>query len=423
MSAVAPDVGELLTVSEVEGKGRSLVSTRPLKAGQIILRDSPLVVYSAFPVTDNYPQNKSYCAHCFRIIKPDSILTCPKCSDSNHFCSANCLSIAQTSTHTPWVCGAYRYMRRCPSPYLRDYSDRQIQARYLIAACNIARIDPSSFQTLLSLQGENVLIIDTDNSDEDRTALFLHTLITTISPDSDFIKGIEFTQQLAAHLLAKEKLNAFGLMEPFQEDKERSVRAYGIYPRASFFNHDCLPNACRFDYLDKIEPPADAGLSTDIIVRMIHDVPESREICLSYFPVNFKYSDRQKRLKEDYGFVCECDRCKVEANWSDEESMDDDDNNDSDDNDANDDNNDEDDVMEEVEEESDDVIKEDKDFPHAYFFMRYMCNRNNCGGTLAPVSPTAHVPISSSSASSFVSSSAIIMECNVCGNHEELNEP
>ncbi|MBA0616502.1 hypothetical protein Godav_016545 [Gossypium davidsonii] len=188
-------------------------------------------------------------------------------------------------------------------------------------------------------------------------------------------------------------------MEPIslQQDGERSVRAYGIYPKASFFNHDCLPNACRFDYLDSA--PAQ---NTDMIVRMIHDVPVGREICLSYFPVNLNYSARQKRLTEDYGFTCDCERCKVEANWSDNEA------------DVIDDNgtveeNEDEEIMEEdndeqmVASEGDEVGE--ADFPHAYFFVRYMCNRENCWGTLAPLPPSNDVQ-------------SKVLECNVCGNHK-----
>lgn len=104
-------------------------------------------------------------------------------------------------------------------------------------------------------------------------------------------------------------------------------------------------------------------------------MPQGREICLSYFPVNLDYSTRQKRLLEDYGFACDCDRCKVEANWSDDDNE----------------------VMDE------DGSADTDDFPHAYFFMRYMCDRNNCGGTLAPLPPSPTAPSN-------------VMECNVCGN-------
>lgn len=210
-------------------------------------------------------------------------------------------------------------------------------------------------------------------------------------------------------LLSRDKLNAFGLMEPVSSrdggggevDGERSVRAYGIYPRASFFNHDCLPNACRFDYVDS----ASDG-NADIIVRMIHDVPQGREICLSYFPVNLNYANRQRRLMEDYGFVCDCDRCKVEANWSDEE------------NEHNESGEDDDGDGEGMDEDADEQmsgseagIAEEKetDFPHAYFFIRYMCNRKNCGGTMAPLPPSNGTP-------------SDVMECNVCGQLRNADE-
>lgn len=204
----------------------------------------------------------------------------------------------------------------------------------------------------------------------------------------------------------------------------RSVRAYGIYPNASLFNHDCLPNACRFDYIDRTPPIATSVVSgtnssrrsnTDIIIRMIHDVPQGREICLSYFPVNLNYRDRQLRLKDDYGFICSCDRCLVEANWS--SSDDDDDDR-------------EEELMDEVamdeddgdewmeageEEDANNMVGErnenGNDFPHAYFFFRYMCTRQNCWGTLAPL-PT---PPSSNGITS-PSSSTVVMECNVCGS-------
>ena len=46
----------------------------------------------------------------------------------------------------------------------------------------------------------------------------------------------------------------------------------------------------------------------------------------------------------------------------------------------------------------------DTDFPQAYFFIRYMCDRENCWGTLAPLPPKDDGTTSN------------IMECNVCGN-------
>lgn len=361
----------LVRIEEIQGRGRGLVSSKPLKGGEIVLRDSPVLLYSAFPLN----RSSIYCDGCFRKLLSASTVSCPSCS-YHHFCGPNCLSAAMASSHTPWVCQALSRLRDCSSLV----TERQVQARFLVAAYNLALVSPSNFQILSSLQGRG-------EEEDAAVAQFLHSLISSLCPPPP--SPISLSLELTWALLAKDKLNAFGIMEPFNLNEEnggqRSVRAYGIYPKASLFNHDCLPNACRFDYVDTA-----ADRNTDIIIRMIHDVPQGREVCLSYFPVNENYSSRQKRLLEDYGFTCECDRCKVEANWSDHDQ-------------------DEDEAMEEdldesMEEEEEEVEKavsdNETDFPHAYFFMRYMCNRTNCWGTLAPLSP----------------SHANLLECNVCGN-------
>ncbi|KAG6430029.1 hypothetical protein SASPL_108088 [Salvia splendens] len=280
-------------------------------------------------------------------------LSCPNCSAASQFCSPQCQSAAFSSSHTPLVCSALR--RRLsppppPPPPRRPPHPSSVPHRRL------------------------------PNSGE-----------------------LGFSVELTAALLAKDKLNAFGLMEPFNQGKQRSVRAYSLYPKASFFNHDCLPNACRFDYVDS----SSEFSNTDITIRVIHDLPAGWEICLSYFPVNFKCVERQQRLKEDYSFVCDCDRCKVEANWSDdeEEGEGEMDHNDGDD-----------DMDEDGEDEEGDLETtdcgmdkegEDDSFPHAYFFVRYMCSVDNCGGTLAPLPPVDNRP-------------STVMECNVCGSFSKL---
>ncbi|XP_057772983.1 histone-lysine N-methyltransferase ASHR2 [Salvia miltiorrhiza] len=372
------DCNSPIKMVQVENRGRALVSTKPLKAGDILLKDSPILLYSAVPSSS---PAANYCSHCFRTIAPLSAttLSCPNCSTASPFCSPQCQSAALSTSHTPFVCQALRRLGAADSPLL--HHDHLLQARFLVAAYNLAIASPPQFQTLLSLEGD---------ASVDDASNFLHSVISSICqlPNAG---GVGFSVELTAALLAKDKLNAFGLMEPFDQDKERSVRAYGIYPTASFFNHDCLPNACRFDYVDSASDIS----NTDIIIRVIHDLPAGREICLSYFPVNFKYSERQQRLKEGYGFVCDCDRCKVEANWSDNEEEGE--------------GGDDDDDMDEDGDLDCGMDKEDVDgdgaFPHAYFFVRYMCSRDNCGGTLAPLPHQSTV-----------------MECNVCGSFSKCED-
>ncbi|KAJ0265477.1 Histone-lysine N-methyltransferase ASHR2 [Hirschfeldia incana] len=377
----------LLQVTEIDGRGRSLVAAQPLRAGQVILRESPLLLYSAIPFLSSPPSH--YCDHCFRLLSQSSH-RCQSCSLVS-FCSPNCLSF-----HTPWLCESLRRLHQSSSAaaFAEQSPERQVQARFLLSAYNLSATSPPDFQILLSLQG--------GGENGDSNSAFLHSLLSAVCPPLP----VPISPELTAALLEKDKVNGFGLMEPFNSvtSEERSVRAYGIYPKTSFMNHDCLPNACRFDYVDSCGGGSDGGgNNTDIIIRMIHDVPLGREVCLSYFPVNMNYSSRQKRLLEDYGFRCECDRCKVEANWSEDENedMEEMDGGEEDDQEE----------EEEMEEEEEgegcgDGVDDDSSFPHAYFFARYMCEKENCFGTLAPLPPKGH------DVSRF-------LECNVCGSVKE----
>ncbi|XP_058092786.1 histone-lysine N-methyltransferase ASHR2 [Magnolia sinica] len=352
-----------LKLAQIPGRGRSLIASRHIQPGQILLQDSPILLY---PSTLSF-SSPTFCSHCFRTLSSQTpSLSCPSCPNLTLFCSQSCKSSALTSSHSPSFCRTLTLIRSSSSLN----PDLQTQLLFLIAAYNLASVSPSDFHRLLSLEG--------DPSPDPAESYILHSFLSSLSLPLQTAVG--FSPELTAALLAKDKRNAFGLMEPFNGSDERSVRAYGIYPTASFFNHDCLPNACRFDYVDRV-----GDGNTDIVVRAIHDVEEGREICLSYFPVNWSYKDRQRRLMEDYGFVCDCDRCRVERNWKDEEE-------------------DEECMEEDGDARMDGAEEEngDEDFPHAYFFVRYLCERENCGGTLAPLPPSEGL----------VSN---VMECNVCG--------
>lgn len=192
---------------------------------------------------------------------------------------------------------------------------------------------------------------------------FLHSLISSLCPPHPLFHDLSV--DLIAQLLAKDRLNSFCLMEPYSpHGPQRSIKAYAIYPKSTFFNHDCLPNACRFDHVRGDEYDEH---KTDIVFRMIKDVPKGGEVCISYFRMNRDYGTRKRILMQDYGFVCECERCKIEANWD----------------------------------------ENGGDFPHAWFLSKYVCDRMNCSGTMAPLPPKDDDDNETPSN---------VQECNFCGN-------
>ncbi|XP_004512412.1 histone-lysine N-methyltransferase ASHR2-like [Cicer arietinum] len=333
-----------LRLEHIPSKGKGLIATKPLKAGQIVLTESPLLLYSASPLFSQ----PSYCDNCFRTL-PTQTIPCPSCSHCK-FCSQKCLYIALNSSHSSWSCQTLSYLQNKTSPLSTQPFEIQVQARFIVAVYNLLMHNPSHLNILLSLHGDpNEAILD--------SAKFLHSLVSPFCQ-----KNMIFSDELAAKLIAKERINSFCLMEPYsQKGPQRSIKGYGIYPKATFFNHDCIPNACRFDYVDSSDEN-----NTDIVIRLIKDVDVGSEVCISYFRINKDYSSRKRILMEDYGFACECDRCKIEANWNDDgESK--------------------------------------SDLPHVCFLSKYVCDKKNCAGTMAPLPPKDD-------------EASNVLECNFCGN-------
>ncbi|KAE8717678.1 Histone-lysine N-methyltransferase ASHR2 [Hibiscus syriacus] len=153
------DSDSVLRLVEIKGRGRALVASQPLKAGQIVLRDSPIVVYSAFPLVKSQ-SSASYCDNCFRTLSSSSsnVVPCPSCSHHHLFCSPNCLTAATASTHSPWVCQALSRLQDCSS-LVSQPLERQVQARFLIAAYNVALVSPSDVIDVQSWMSTDVMKI------------------------------------------------------------------------------------------------------------------------------------------------------------------------------------------------------------------------------------------------------------------------
>lgn len=45
--------------------------------------------------------------------------------------------------------------------------------------------------------------------------------------------------------------------------------------------------------------------------RALHNLPAGEEFTQSYFPLHVSYPLRQQRCRDQYGFACNCPRCKA----------------------------------------------------------------------------------------------------------------
>ncbi|NP_001299818.2 Histone-lysine N-methyltransferase ASHR2 [Zea mays] len=372
--------GDVLRVADLPGRGRGLVAARNVREGEVLLSEPPVLLYPS-----TLSSLRSYCSACFRSLPPAATIPCVSCRAAA-FCSPACAA----ASHPHLLCAALSHGGGAGLAAAAPTEAIQEPLLFLLSAYSLPE---STMRSMLSLSSAP------PPPPGAQDAAGLHAAVAALAPPHMLPQGL--SPDLTAALLAKDRGNSFAIMEPYRHGMSLELlkaRAYAVYPRASLFNHDCLPNACHFDYPDRPGPG-----NTDIVVRALHDIPEGREVCISYFAANWRYADRQRRLLEDYGFRCECDRCQVESQWKD-----DDDNN----------GDDGDDTMEEegeddVGDRGDDGIEEeegdgatnggDDDFPHAYFFVRYLCDNEGCWGMLAPLPPSPNGDLSH------------VFECNLCG--------
>lgn len=84
----------------------------------------------------------------------------------------------------------------------------------------------------------------------------------------------------------------------------------GLYLTQSKINHSCRPNAeIRFPYSNNL-----------LQVVALRDITADEEICISYLDecqINRSRHSRQRRLQENYLFLCDCEKCQEEINQPD----------------------------------------------------------------------------------------------------------
>mmetsp|Transcript_9058 Transcript_9058/g.10055 ORF Transcript_9058/g.10055 Transcript_9058/m.10055 type:complete len:481 (+) Transcript_9058:166-1608(+) len=103
-------------------------------------------------------------------------------------------------------------------------------------------------------------------------------------------------------MYCQHRVNMFGIWGDTGE-----CLGYGVYPRASFFNHSCWPNAtfgrCK------------TQLSPFMEFTSVYDIAKDAEVCISYIDISTGLKDRRECLSDKYFFVCKCDRCVYQEQY------------------------------------------------------------------------------------------------------------
>ncbi|CAG9808176.1 unnamed protein product [Chironomus riparius] len=353
-----------LRITVLERKGRAVIANKFIKEGELILTESPLI-------SAQFTWNKEYgylcCDHCFlplesaqenvrrlamdvSIVLPkqvnelaDQIDQCNNCQAK--YCSPKCASSAAASYHN-FECNQYKFggrfyeihelWKKSHYPPETATIDLVIRIFGMIKQSNSAEVIElldnfskhscnEDLQLCHKMLGEKFSIqlsqihkeVQRIFGNDDQLAKYISydgfvSLLAILGTNAQGIGTSSFAhwvQSISEMDMSEEKrteIDTFidAIYSRFNDtvgeflDNEGS----GLYVQQSKFNHSCQPNA------QIIFPNSNSTLN----VVALQDIHPEEEICISYIDecmLSRSRHSRQKYLKENYLFRCECEKC------------------------------------------------------------------------------------------------------------------
>ncbi|XP_018021848.1 histone-lysine N-methyltransferase ASHR1 [Hyalella azteca] len=255
-------------VQENEQLGRYLVATKDLKAGDVLLKEDPLVVSPLEPLT-------FVCLGCYKPMSDKN--RCSRCGWP--VCGPQCEELPQHVDE----CRIISSRGRCDSLTLNDYK------AILSIRCSSLKENPEKLQKLMEFQ--------THEAERRLNKMFMQTEGEILST----LKKIRFDyksqgkddnlQAFVAHVMGTINVNGF-------EIPSASAELMGLYPIAAFLEHSCSPNTKH-----------KFSSSHQLVLKAAVDIKEGEHVTTTYTKLSWGTSARRKDLLENKYFLCCCKRC------------------------------------------------------------------------------------------------------------------
>lgn len=374
-------------IKDIPGKGRSMVATKSYNVGDVIFEEEPFVSSqfswnSAYgyvacdhcmrpleTVTENVRRLANKPALVVPLIEHDptkqwleQFCCCPKCKV--RYCSEDCRMEALKKYHRVACMGNYRTDDTHPINKLNEiwkkmhYPPETGTIMLLVRLMAMYQQNYNQAEFLESIQSFQSLIVNKEqqiyhkmlgeNFEQQMEQLYAafceafqgEEFAVFTTPDAfKTLMGLMGTnsQGIATSVLAEWVMKVSDLTIP-EADKTKlddyiddlynklgdfageflNNEGSGLYLLQSKINHSCVPNAqSHFPYSNDI-----------IVLKAVQSIQPGEEICISYLDecqLERSRHSRQKILKENYIFVCQCPKCLLEAKDPDETSEDEDD--------------------------------------------------------------------------------------------------
>ncbi|XP_075230843.1 SET and MYND domain containing, arthropod-specific, member 2 isoform X2 [Lycorma delicatula] len=267
-------------ITENERLGRYLIASRDIKAGEIIIKEPPLVVG---PKVASLPT----CLGCHKLLKPTSpdeetLVDYYKCSGCGWpMCAPRC----ESSSHHQQECDL---MKKCGYSSTISYDGTvHLESAYCtILPLRCLLLEPSKLKKLLELQSHLEARI--------KTPLYQVLKKNLVG----FIKKIlhleQYNEETILKIAAILDTNAFEIRRTLGNIKIR-----GIYPKVAMMSHDCKPNT-KHTY---------DGDNFIITVSAIANIKKDEIISTTYTQTLWGTLSRRSHLNEFKCFLCTCSRC------------------------------------------------------------------------------------------------------------------
>lgn len=322
------------------GCGRLVVAARDIDAGEVVFTEE---AYAVAPNVDH--AKKKFCVFCAAPVTT-AFASCACCSSV--FCCESCRDAHNEAHSNLGECAALQFCQLMRSKIPAEDLDTFQMACLIVARCvaegkqQLLTREASSMGNADHLRAPTVQTVGLGCETADPLAFLnmdspsltcssyehVECLVTNLSDiDSEIIDDFSRLYDLYIEGVHKKKLmNKLKSMESFLYpdvsritflslccaflcngfgfwDCKGRKQATAVYPRSSYFNHNCAPNLGR----------RNVKHSRVIEFFTARKVEAGEQLCISYVDVRLPAAERIAKLRATYTFICQCQRCQPGA--------------------------------------------------------------------------------------------------------------
>ncbi|XP_059761303.1 histone-lysine N-methyltransferase SMYD3 isoform X1 [Balaenoptera ricei] len=256
-------------------RGNGLRALAPLRPGELLFRSDPL----AYTVCKG--SRGVVCDRC--LLGKEKLMRCSQCRVAK-YCSAKCQKKAWQDHKRECKC-----LKSCKPRYPPD--SVRLLGRVVFKLMEETPSESEKLYSFYDLESNiNKLTEDKKEGLRQLALTFHHFMREEIQDASQLPPSFDIFEAFA-----KVICNSFTIC-----NAEMQEVGVGLYPSMSLLNHSCDPN-CSIVFN-----------GPHLLLRAVRDIEAGEELTICYLDMLMTSEERQKQLRDQYCFDCDCFRCQTQ---------------------------------------------------------------------------------------------------------------